>query len=175
MSLGLSQSTTVPGTGLYVHTITRKGASNYRRITFSLTTTTPPPSSLPPYSPPSPSPSSSSSQFFSTGVGGAGNMRHKSERAIFFFDEELEREKVIRENRAPVYSIGRGGAGNIVSAESPMRTGSDYSMDSLLSAKSSIQPEIVAVEAPEEGKAVLKSGADRAWNRVRGFLGRRVL
>ncbi|KAG0636728.1 hypothetical protein HOY80DRAFT_976243 [Tuber brumale] len=102
-------------------------------------------------------------------------MRHKSERAIFFFDEELEREKVIRENRAPVYSIGRGGAGNIVSAESPMRTGSDYSMvDSLLSAKSSIQPETV-VEAPEEGKAVLKSGADRAWNRVRGFLGRRVL
>ncbi|CUS15632.1 unnamed protein product [Tuber aestivum] len=167
MSLSLSQSTTVPSTGLYVQTVSRKGVSNYRRITFSLTASSPP-STLPP-TPLSPSP-----QFFSTGIGGAGNIRHKSERAIFFFDEELEKEKVIRENRAPVYSIGRGGAGNIVSTESLPKTGSNgASVDSMLSV-SSIQPE-AAVDGAEEGKVVLKSGADRAWNRVRGFLGRRLL
>ncbi|PWW74735.1 hypothetical protein C7212DRAFT_283333 [Tuber magnatum] len=172
MSLGLSQSTTVPSTGLYVQTVTRKGVSNYRRITFSLASPNPMPT-LSPYSP-SPPPSSPSPQFFSTGIGGAGNIRHKSERAIFFFDEELEKEKVIRENRAPVYSIGRGGAGNIISTESLPKTGSNgVSVDSMLSV-SSIQPETV-VDGPEEGKAVLKSGADRAWNRVRGFLGRRLL
>ncbi|RPA98521.1 hypothetical protein L873DRAFT_1635519, partial [Choiromyces venosus 120613-1] len=171
MSLNLSQSTTMPSTGLYFHTMNRKGISNYRRITFSLTTT-PPPSSLSPYSSSSSPPSSSSSQFFSTGIGGAGNIRHKTERAIFFFDEELEKENVIRENRAPVYSIGRGGAGNMVSTETlPSTEGAWYnpgpgsncaSSESLLSTKSSIQLETVA-DVPEEEKTASKSGADRAW------------
>ncbi|PUU81416.1 hypothetical protein B9Z19DRAFT_610499 [Tuber borchii] len=171
MSLNLSQGIAMPSTELYFHTMSRKGGSNYRRITFSLTNTTPP-SSL---HPDSPSPSPASSQFFSTGIGGAGNIRHKSERAIFFFDEELEKERVIRENRAPVYSIGRGGAGNMVSTESLPRTGPNCaSVESLLSEEGSIQSE-TETKVPEEGKVVLKSGADRAWDRVRGFLGRRLL
>jgi len=63
----------------------------------------------------------------------------------------------------------------MVSTESLPRTGpSCASVESLLSAESSIQSE-TEVEVPEEAKVVLKSGADRAWNRVRGFLGRRLL
>jgi hypothetical protein len=51
---------------------------------------------------------------FSSGRGGAGNIHHKSERAIFSFDEELERqstqEKRVKEGA--VWHVGRGGAGN---------------------------------------------------------------
>ncbi|KAL9131370.1 MAG: hypothetical protein Q9217_000697 [Psora testacea] len=51
---------------------------------------------------------------FSTGRGGAGNMHAaEEERAIFHFDEELERERR-RGSVAPVYHVGRGGQGNLV-------------------------------------------------------------
>ena len=52
---------------------------------------------------------------FRTGRGGAGNLAHapsSSERAIFSFDEELIRDQRAEERQAPVYYIGRGGAGN---------------------------------------------------------------
>jgi hypothetical protein len=52
---------------------------------------------------------------FMTGRGGAGNLAHapsSSERAIFSFDEELIRDQRAEERQAPVYYIGRGGAGN---------------------------------------------------------------
>lgn len=56
---------------------------------------------------------------FTSGRGGAGNtFRHRSDspRRIFSFDEELAREQKIMDNaaKAPVYRIGRGGAGNMV-------------------------------------------------------------
>ena len=56
---------------------------------------------------------------FTSGRGGAGNaFRHRAEspRRIFCFDEELAREQKIMDNaaKAPVYRIGRGGAGNMV-------------------------------------------------------------
>jgi len=51
---------------------------------------------------------------FSSGRGGAGNIHPSSEKAIFSFDEELERqttrERKIKEGA--VYHVGRGGAGN---------------------------------------------------------------
>jgi len=51
---------------------------------------------------------------FSSGRGGAGNIHKNSERALFSFDEELERqitrERMIKEGG--VYHVGRGGAGN---------------------------------------------------------------
>ena len=46
---------------------------------------------------------------FKSGRGGAGNVHYASERPMFSFDEELERE--LRRG-APVYHVGRGGAGN---------------------------------------------------------------
>jgi hypothetical protein len=51
---------------------------------------------------------------FVAGRGGAGNVRDVSERAIFSFDEELERLSRAQEQAAPVFHIGRGGSGNFV-------------------------------------------------------------
>ncbi|EXJ88790.1 hypothetical protein A1O3_01854 [Capronia epimyces CBS 606.96] len=50
---------------------------------------------------------------FIAGRGGAGNVYPASERAIFSFDEELERQLSQERHAAPVYHVGRGGAGNI--------------------------------------------------------------
>ena len=50
---------------------------------------------------------------FTLGRGGAGNVHHNSERTIFSFDEELQREMRQKEAMAPVYHVGRGGAGNV--------------------------------------------------------------
>jgi len=47
------------------------------------------------------------------GRGGAGNAFPVSERAIFSFDEELERQLRWEKDVAPVYHVGRGGAGNV--------------------------------------------------------------
>jgi len=49
---------------------------------------------------------------FTSGRGGAGNVHEASERAIFSLDEELEQQESREERAAPVYHIGRGGAGN---------------------------------------------------------------
>ncbi|EXJ94846.1 hypothetical protein A1O1_03244 [Capronia coronata CBS 617.96] len=50
---------------------------------------------------------------FTAGRGGAGNVYPASERAIFSFDEELERQLSQERHAAPVYHVGRGGAGNV--------------------------------------------------------------
>jgi hypothetical protein len=63
--------------------------------------------------------SSSSSSKFSSGRGGAGNIHHSSERPIFSFDEELERQNT-RERKmkdGAVWHVGRGGAGNWTSSK----------------------------------------------------------
>ena len=60
-----------------------------------------------------------SSSKFSSGRGGAGNIHHSSERAIFSFDEELERQNT-RERKmkeGAVWHVGRGGAGNWTSSQ----------------------------------------------------------
>ncbi|GAB7358818.1 hypothetical protein MBLNU230_g4042t1 [Neophaeotheca triangularis] len=64
------------------------------------------------------------------GRGGAGNLfkpSTKDEGQIFKFDEELIRE---RENQAPVYMIGRGGAANFVNERQPQRLNRLGSTDS---------------------------------------------
>ncbi|KAF4550370.1 Hypothetical protein D9617_17g046380 [Elsinoe fawcettii] len=47
-----------------------------------------------------------------------------SQRAIFSFDEELEREQRMRDNAARVYHIGRGGAGNAMPTILPRKSSS---------------------------------------------------
>lgn len=76
------------------------GAGNYRKLSTQLAV---PPARLDAQSTPRP---------FYGGRGGAGNSHSASERAIFSFDEEL-----LRERTAPIYSVGRGGVGNIVDIE----------------------------------------------------------
>ncbi|PGH08445.1 hypothetical protein GX51_01272 [Blastomyces parvus] len=51
---------------------------------------------------------------FASGRGGAGNVHSYGERAIFSFDEELERQLRREKEVAPVFHVGRGGAGNRV-------------------------------------------------------------
>ena len=51
-------------------------------------------------------------RYYSSGRGGLGNLHPASEMAIFSFDEELEKLNKVQEAIAPVYHIGRGGAGN---------------------------------------------------------------
>lgn len=79
---------------------------------------------------------------FTSGRGGAGNTfkRSDSQRAIFSFDEELARDQRLRDNaaKAPVYHIGRGGAGNAVDDMKPKadRANSISSADSASTAGS---------------------------------------
>jgi len=93
---------------------------------------------------------------FSSGRGGAGNMHTSSERAIFSFDEELERQLLQEKDMAPVYHVGRGGAGNMVYAEgstaSQRRTSSGGSDRSVRTTTS------------------VESGADAAKNKARRSL-----
>jgi hypothetical protein len=80
---------------------------------------------------------------FTAGRGGIGNLHPASERAIFSFDEELERLRKAEDTIAPIYHIGRGGEGNLVdnrkisSAEST-RSGSISSRESENGFRSSI-------------------------------------
>jgi hypothetical protein len=78
---------------------------------------------------------------FSSGRGGAGNIHNSSEKAIFSFDEELERqctrEKAMKQEGA-IWHVGRGGAGNWTTARpsSSHRKDSSSSGDSDASARS---------------------------------------
>lgn len=65
--------------------------------------------------------SSNPPKTFISGRGGAGNIYHNSERAIFSFDEELERQMRQQDAMAPVYHVGRGGAGNMSYVDASMR------------------------------------------------------
>jgi hypothetical protein len=60
-----------------------------------------------------------SSAYFASGRGGAGNMHREKERAMFSFDEELQQQERLRAQQAPVYHVGRGGAGNLVDEMKP--------------------------------------------------------
>jgi hypothetical protein len=53
---------------------------------------------------------------FKPSHGGPDTITHFSERAIFSFDEELEQLAHADDTIAPVYHLGRGGAGNTVHA-----------------------------------------------------------
>ena len=109
----------------YIHTA-RGGAGNITRVplppnalrtclTFPISQQTPPPSAI----------STRKHSTISSGRGGAGNIRtlppsppvtlHPREHGIFSLDEELEaqlRHHRTRTSFAPVYHVGRGGAGN---------------------------------------------------------------
>ncbi|KAL5121551.1 hypothetical protein ACEQ8H_000623 [Pleosporales sp. CAS-2024a] len=89
--------------------------------------------------------------YFASGRGGAGNMHTGQERAIFSFDEELQQQERLRSQRAPVYHIGRGGAGNLVDELKPrtQRTSSSSSASSQ--------------ESVTEG---VRGSIDYAWRRL---------
>lgn len=62
-------------------------------------------------------------------------MHAAKERAMFSFDEELQQQERLRSQQAPVYHVGRGGAGNLVDEAKPrsqrqMSSGSVSSVES---------------------------------------------
>lgn len=92
--------------------------------------------------------------FFAAGRGGAGNIHREKERAMFSFDEELERQRKLMEHQAPVYHIGRGGAGNLIDDMSQKRRESRSSAGSTSSSES------------------VRHSMEGAWNKVRGSITR---
>ena len=62
-------------------------------------------------------------------------MHQASERAIFSFDEELERQKT---GSAPVFHVGRGGAGNLIDERKSSRAERQGSASSVVSVDSNL-------------------------------------
>ncbi|PWY88523.1 hypothetical protein BO70DRAFT_286362 [Aspergillus heteromorphus CBS 117.55] len=93
---------------------------------------------------------------FTSGRGGAGNVHSSSERAIFSFDEELERGL---RRAAPVYHVGRGGAGNMI-------FGDDSS--SSLSRKFSVSSNSTSSSTGSTRERALR-GLEKGWGKLRGM------
>lgn len=89
--------------------------------------------------------------FYATGRGGAGNMK-RTERAMFSFDEELQQQERLRAQQAPVYHIGRGGAGNLVDEMKPRSQ-----------RQNSASSDASSVESEKDG---VRRSVDSAWKRL---------
>jgi len=96
------------------------------------------------------------SRSYASGRGGLGNLHaHAPERPMFSFDEELDRQRRMMEHQAPVYHIGRGGAGNLGSEGSITRRSSAGSQ---ASSASSTEQNI---------NAGVRNGLEGTWSRIR--------
>jgi len=134
----------------YVHS-GRGGAGNYSHVNpqdITSAQTASGPASIRPLRVTSPA------EYFAAGRGGAGNVHRVKERAIFSFDEELERQRRMTEHQAPIYHVGRGGAGNLVDEMRPR-------MESRSSTSS-------ASSAGSEYNTRMRASIDNAWGRFRG-------
>ncbi|OJJ49249.1 hypothetical protein ASPZODRAFT_13973 [Penicilliopsis zonata CBS 506.65] len=94
---------------------------------------------------------------YKSGRGGAGNVHSSSERAIFSFDEELEREL---RRAAPVYHVGRGGAGNMCFRD-------NYSLSRKHSAGSTATGSSAGSTA-DRAREKAKSAFEKSWGKLRG-------
>lgn len=110
---------------------------------------------------------------FTSGRGGAGNVHKSSERAIFSFDEELERDL---RRAAPVYHVGRGGAGNTVRGRNTAaaRTGSESTTNDAYSLNRPFSRGSTATNSSSEsagdrarGKAL--RGLEKGWGKLKGM------
>jgi len=167
----ITEGTPVHTAGAYYQT-GRGGAGNYRRLEASakseVTGTFQP--AQPTLTNPPPPPASG---HFYGGRGGAGNIHRGSERAIFSFDEELERDRRYYTQQAPVFSvIGRGGAGNIVPRGAEGKSPQSSPRPSVeepefANRRTSISSEATASSSGssivEKG---LKAGAEKVWDRL---------
>src|ERR1700722_13013315 len=126
----------------------RGGAGNIARVNPKNVTSGPDatgPASLVKLTPPP------SNALFTSGRGGAGNIHREKERAMFSFDEELAQQRRLMDNAAPVYHIGRGGAGNAVDEMHP-RASRQSSTSSNFSA--------------ESNSSRTRTSLEGAWHRV---------
>ena len=100
--------------------------------------------------------------YFAAGRGGAGNMYRERERAIFSFDEELEREM---RRGAPVYHVGRGGAGNMIHRDSDNEStlSRKFSSTSQGSAKSNLS------STSDRARDMARRGLEKGWGKIKGM------
>jgi hypothetical protein len=96
---------------------------------------------------------------FKSGRGGAGNVHHNSERAIFSFDEELERQMRQQEAMAPVYHVGRGGVGNMIYADSSSTRPNDPETSSARSTSSTESGADIATRS-------VRRSLEKGWTKV---------
>ncbi|CAL5874495.1 uncharacterized protein PFLUO_LOCUS8791 [Penicillium psychrofluorescens] len=97
---------------------------------------------------------------FITGRGGAGNVHSTGERAMFSFDEELERDL---RRAAPVYHVGRGGAGNLIFDDSSSSSLSrKFSAGSTATASSS-------GSAADRATQKARRGLEKGWGKLKGM------
>jgi len=98
------------------------------------------------------------SHSYASGRGGAGNLHaHASERPIFSFDEELDRQRRMMEHQAPVYHMGRGGAGNFKIADVNGR-------------RSSAGSEASTASSTEQNSVGVRNSLEGTWSRIRETL-----
>jgi hypothetical protein len=99
---------------------------------------------------------------FTSGRGGAGNVHSSSECAIFSFDEELEREM---RRAAPVYHVGRGGAGNMIhrNTDNESSLSRKFSASSETSAKSNIS------STSDRARDMARRGLEKGWEKIKGM------
>lgn len=98
---------------------------------------------------------------FTSGRGGAGNVHSSSERAIFSFDEELERDL---RRAAPVYHVGRGGAGNMMYRDD---SSSNYSLSRKYSAASTATNSSSGSVA-DRARDMARRGLEKGWGKLKG-------
>ncbi|KAI9932816.1 hypothetical protein ASPWEDRAFT_22581 [Aspergillus wentii DTO 134E9] len=96
---------------------------------------------------------------FTSGRGGAGNVHSSSERAIFSFDEELERDL---RRAAPVYHVGRGGAGNMIYSDNGSTLSRKFSSSSSATVSS-------AGSASDRARDKARRGLEKGWEKLRGM------
>jgi len=134
------------------------GAGNYRKLKpYELSSSTPAPPVVKPTKRP-----------FHGGRGGYGNTHSASERAMFSFDEELARERFAREHAAPMYSVGRGGVGNIVVEEPEEDEEDDVSLEGSIRGW---RMSMSSARSRETGISVASkaSGAERIMQKLKGL------
>ncbi|EKV07286.1 hypothetical protein Pdw03_0970 [Penicillium digitatum] len=100
------------------------------------------------------------SSTFTSGRGGAGNVHNSTERAIFSFDEELERD--LRQ-AAPIYHVGRGGAGNTMYRDDC----SNSSLSRKHSAASTASNSSTGSVA-DRARDLARRGLEMSWGKLRG-------
>jgi len=89
-------------------------------------------------------------------------MHNTSERAIFSFDEELERQMRQEKDLAPVYSVGRGGAGNMVYIDGSTRRTSSGGSDRSVRTTDSVE------SGADAAKNKARRSIERGWEKVVG-------
>ena len=104
------------------------------------------------------------SSTFIAGRGGFGNIHASSERAIFSFDEELERQMKMEADITPVFHTGRGGAGNYSSVSSMRPKSTERRGSEAGSAKSGNS----SASGADAMNYALRRSLERGWDKVVG-------